>query len=113
MTDKIVVLVTAGNLRESRRIARRLVQSHLAACVNITQPVRSVYRWRGKVAEDREFLLIIKTSRKRFAEVKSTVLKIHSYTTPEIISLPILEGSEAYLAWLDHSVKSDADKAAE
>lgn len=113
MTDKIVILVTTGNLRESRRIARRLVQSRLAACVNITQPVRSVYRWEGKVAEDREFLLIIKTSRKRFAEVKSTVLKIHSYTTPEVISLPILEGSESYLAWLDHSVKSDADKAAE
>ncbi|HEX5481351.1 MAG TPA: divalent-cation tolerance protein CutA [Terriglobia bacterium] len=105
MTDKIVVLVTAGSLQESKKIARRLVESRLAACVNVTPPVQSIYRWQGKVAEDREFLLIIKTSRKRFAEVKSAVLKIHSYTTPEIISLPILDGSNEYLAWLDDSVR--------
>lgn len=112
MTDKIVVLVTAGSLRESKKIARRLVEARLAACVNITQPVRSIYHWGGKVAEDKEFLLIIKTTRKRYPEVKAAVLETHSYTTPEIISLPILEGSDAYLTWLDHSVKPAVDKAA-
>lgn len=104
MTDKIVVLVTAGSLRESKKIARRLVESRLAACVNVTQPVRSIYRWQGKISEDREWLLIIKTTRKRFAEVKAAVLEIHSYTTPEIISLPILDGSKDYLVWLEDSV---------
>lgn len=109
MTDKIVVLVTAGNLRESRKIARRLVESRLAACVNITQPIRSIYRWKGKVANDREFLLFIKTTRELFEEVKTAVTRSHSYTTPEIISLPIIDGSPDYLQWIEESVKNSDD----
>lgn len=109
MTDKIVVLVTAGNLRESRKIARRLVESRLAACVNITQPIRSIYRWKGKVANDREFLLFIKTTRELFEEVKTAVTRSHSYTTPEIISLPIIDGSPDYLQWIEESVKNSEE----
>lgn len=105
MTDKIVILVTAGNMRESRKIARQLVESHLAACVNITQPIRSIYRWKGKVADDRELLLIIKTTQALFKEAKASILSNHSYTTPEIISLPIVDGSPDYLQWIEDSVK--------
>jgi len=105
MTDKIVVLVTAASLRESAKIARQLVEAKLAACVNITQPIRSIYRWQGKMADEREFLLIIKSTRELFPEIKAAVSKIHSYQTPEIICLPIIDGSENYLQWLGDSVK--------
>lgn len=105
MTDKIVVLVTTANLRESTKIARQLVEAKLAACVNITQPIRSIYRWQGKMADEKEFLLIIKSTRELFPEIKAAVSKIHGYQTPEIICLPIIEGSENYLQWLSDSVK--------
>jgi periplasmic divalent cation tolerance protein len=104
VTDKIVVLVTAGNLRESRKIARHLIESRLAACVNVTMPAESIYRWKGKVSKSREYLLVIKTKRNLFDQVRSTVQKSHSYTTPEIISLPISDGSPDYLQWIDNSV---------
>ncbi|MGH9377760.1 MAG: divalent-cation tolerance protein CutA [Terriglobia bacterium] len=110
MTDKIVVLVTAGSAREATKIASHLVESRLAACVNISAPVRSLYRWQGKIKDDREFLLFIKTRKNRFREVKDAVLKIHSYTTPEIIALPVIEGSAAYLRWIDESVTKPALK---
>jgi periplasmic divalent cation tolerance protein len=104
VTDKIVVLVTAGNLRESRKIARNLIESRLAACVNITTPVESIYRWQGKVSKSREYLLIIKSTRNLFDELRSAVARIHSYTTPEIISLPITDGSADYLQWIGSSL---------
>lgn len=104
MTDKIVVLVTAGSLRESRTIARKLIESRLAACATITSPVQSIYRWEGKVSKSREYLLIIKTMRNLFDKLKSEVLRLHSYTTPEIIALPIVDGLSEYLQWIESSV---------
>ncbi|HEV2500514.1 MAG TPA: divalent-cation tolerance protein CutA [Terriglobia bacterium] len=104
MTDKIVVLVTAGSQREAAKIARNLVESRLAACVNISPPVRSIYRWEGKIQNDSEFLLLIKTKRSLFRAVKESILQIHSYTTPEVIALPVTEGSQAYLRWIDDSL---------
>lgn len=106
MTDKIVILVTAGNRREARKIARHLVEARLAACVNITQNVQSIYRWKGKLADDKEFLLLIKSTRELFSEIKAAVSKVHSYTTPEIICVPIIDGSEDYLQWISDSVKA-------
>jgi periplasmic divalent cation tolerance protein len=106
VTDKIVVLVTCGSAKESRRIARRLVEQRLAACVNILEvPVRSIYRWKGNVESATERLLIIKSSRKRFAALQRAVQKLHSYNVPEIIALPIESGSRNYLAWLSESVR--------
>lgn len=106
MTDKIVVLVTCGSQREARRIARALVDARLAACVNVVQaPVESIYRWKGRIETTREFLLVIKTSRKRFAGLEAEVRRLHSYDVPEIIALPIDRGSQPYLAWIDQSVK--------
>ena len=101
MTDKIVVLVTCGSLREARTIARELVERRLAACGNVVEaPVRSIYRWRGKVESAKEFLLILKSSRQRFAAVEAAVQKLHSYAVPEIIALPVSTGSRAYLGWI-------------
>ncbi|HMD98842.1 MAG TPA: divalent-cation tolerance protein CutA [Terriglobia bacterium] len=106
MTDKVVILVTAGKLAEAKRIAKHLIEAKLAACVNITQPVQSLYRWEGRIAHDQEVLMIIKSTRELFPEVKAAVCKLHSYKTPEVICLPIVDGSEEYLAWIGASVKS-------
>jgi len=105
MTDKLVVLVTCRSAKEGERIARRLVQARLAACGNIVRsPVRSIYRWKAKIESAREFLLVIKTSRRRFAELQVAINHLHSYEVPEIIALPIAAGSQGYLSWLAESV---------
>ncbi|MFZ3216355.1 MAG: divalent-cation tolerance protein CutA [Candidatus Acidiferrales bacterium] len=107
MTDTIVVLVTCGSRKEARKIARALVARRLAACVNeMGVPVTSTYRWKGKIESAKEFLLLIKTSRKRFAALRDAVQALHSYDVPEIIALPIAEGSRNYLQWISESVKS-------
>jgi periplasmic divalent cation tolerance protein len=108
VTDKIVVLVTCESAKEARRIARALVEQRLAACVNILEvPVRSIYRWKGRVESAKEFLLVIKSSRKRFAALQSEIKKLHSYDVPEIIALSIERGSRDYLAWLNESIRPD------
>jgi periplasmic divalent cation tolerance protein len=105
MTDKFVVLVTCGSRKEARKIARTLVERRLAACVNeMGTPVRSVYRWKGKVETAQEFLLVIKTTKRRFAGLRAAILELHSYDLPEIIALPIVEGSRAYGDWIAESV---------
>lgn len=105
MTDKVVIMVTAASRRECRKIARHLVEAKLAACVNITQPINSIYRWEGKLADEKEFQILIKSTRDLFPEIKAAISKIHSYHTPEIICLPIIDGSRNYLLWIADSVK--------
>ncbi len=107
MTDKVVVLVTAGSAEECGKIARSLVEKRLAACVNILGPVRSVYRWEGKVEDEQEHLMVMKTEQKRFGALRGEVERLHSYDTPEVICLPIAEGSEKYLNWLAESVREE------
>jgi periplasmic divalent cation tolerance protein len=105
MTDKVVVLVTSASLREAKRIAKHLVEAKLAACVNISAPVRSIYRWEGKIADEGEYLLFIKSTRDLFPELKAAIASIHSHHTPEIICLPIIDGSRNYLQWIGDSTK--------
>ena len=105
MTDKVVILVTASSPEECRNIAQHLVESKLAACVNITPRIESVYRWEGKIVHDNEYQIFIKTRRDLFAEVKAAIARLHSYQNPEIICLPVIEGSPDYLRWIDESVK--------
>jgi periplasmic divalent cation tolerance protein len=107
MTDKIVVLVTCGSMKEARSLAKAIVEARLAACVNVvTAPVESVYRWKGRVERAREYLLLIKTTRKRFAALRREIEQLHSYDVPEIIALPISMGSLGYLRWLSDSVRA-------
>jgi periplasmic divalent cation tolerance protein len=102
VTDKRVVLVTCGSEEEASRIARRLVEARLAACVNILEsPVLSIYRWKGRIEKATEHLLLIKTRRSRLKALEAAVKRLHSYETPECIALPISEGSRGYLAWLE------------
>jgi periplasmic divalent cation tolerance protein len=101
MTDKIVVLSTCDSQEEAVRIARHLVEQRLAACVNILPGARSIYRWKEQVEDAPEWVLAIKSRRDLFAALRAEIEKIHSYETPEIIALPVVDGSETYLAWLD------------
>ncbi len=104
MTDKIVVLVTCSSTREARKIARALVERRLAACVNILERMESVYRWKGKVEEAFERLLVIKTAREKFSALQTAVRELHSYEVPEIVALPLVDGLEEYLGWIEASV---------
>lgn len=105
MTARLMIFVTCGNVREAQRIAETLVEERLAACVNIHQAaVRSVYRWKGKVEQEREFLLVIKTTSRLFSRIERRVRELHSYETPQIVALPIVAGSRPYLAWIGESV---------
>jgi periplasmic divalent cation tolerance protein len=102
VSDKrpIVVLVTAGSADNAGLIARALVEERLAACANIVPGVRSIYRWEGRVVDDAEWLLVIKTERTRFAALEARVRALHTYTVPEVIALEVVEGSRPYLEWL-------------
>ncbi len=100
MTDKIVVLSTCSSAEEAERIARALVSKRLAACVNLLPAVRSIYRWKEAVEDAQETLLVIKSSRALFEDVRAEIEKLHSYEVAEVIAMPIVDGSEAYLEWL-------------
>ena len=104
MQEFIVVYVTAGSAEEADRLARSLVDERLAACVNRIKSVQSVYRWQGKIEQSEEELLIIKTSRDRFAALEKRVRELHSYSVPEVIALPVIEGSSNYLKWIKEQV---------
>jgi periplasmic divalent cation tolerance protein len=105
MTDKRIVLSTAGSEEEARKIARHLVDHQLAACVNIIPQVQSIYRWQGKVEESREWLLLIKTTTAKFSNVREAIDELHSYDLPECIALSIDDGSAAYLDWIEQSIR--------
>jgi len=104
MTDKIVVLSTCGSAMEADAIARRLVEKRLAACVNLLPGAKSIYHWKGAVEESAEVMLVIKSSRELFSELRSELEKVHSYEVPELIALPIVDGSEQYLEWIDREL---------
>ncbi len=105
MFEPILVLVTCGSEEEALKIAKALVEEHLGACVNLVSPVRSIYRWEGEVRDEKEWLLIIKTQKQRLEELERKVKALHSYSVPEIISLPITEGSSAYLNWIKENTE--------
>lgn len=98
--EAIVVYITAPNEDEAARIAKAIVEERLAGCANIVKGIRSIYSWQGKIEDDAEVLMIVKTQRHLFEPLKKRVKELHSYTVPEIVALPIVEGSEDYLNWL-------------
>jgi periplasmic divalent cation tolerance protein len=99
-----IVLCTTSNIDESKKIARILVEQKLAACVNIIPKINSIYAWENNIVEDEEFLLIIKTTKEAFAELKQTIKQNHSYSVPEIIAIDIAAGDENYLNWITKSL---------
>jgi periplasmic divalent cation tolerance protein len=96
----LVVFITTSSYEEARKIADALVSQKKAACVNIVPKVNSLFRWKGKIEDVEESLMVVKTRAELFPDVVSTVKSIHSYEVPEIIALPIIEGNPDYLSWL-------------
>jgi periplasmic divalent cation tolerance protein len=104
MSERIVVLMTAGSCEEAEQIAQTLVADMLAACVNVIPGITSVYRWEGQVQRHREWLLLAKSRQDVLDELIQRVQALHSYDVPEIIALPLVGGSEEYLRWVDAEV---------
>lgn len=104
MTDKAVVLSSCSSEDEARRIARKLVEARLAACVTIVPKARSIYRWKGEIEEAEECLLVIKTSRNLFDRLRVELEKAHSYEVPEVVAMAVVAGAPNYLNWLDREL---------
>ncbi|MGD0281715.1 MAG: divalent-cation tolerance protein CutA [Dissulfurispiraceae bacterium] len=108
--DAIVIYITAPNEEMGAKLARTLVEERLAGCVNIIKPVRSIYRWQENIEDDTEVLMIVKTQKNLFASLNSRVKELHSYSVPEVIAVPVVDGSEEYLKWLEEVTGKDLDK---
>ena len=98
--DELVVFITASEEYEAARIAKELVEGRLAGCVNIIKDIRSIYSWEDKIEDETEVIMIAKTQKTLFDSLVKKVKELHSYTVPEIIAMPLEEGSEEYLKWL-------------
>jgi len=107
MTDKRIVLSTAGSQEEARKIAHALVERRLAACVNIVGPIESVYRWKGAVESAPEHLLVIKTTAAAFPRVRDAIREMHSYELPECVMVAIEDGDQEYMRWIGESVNRE------
>ena len=101
----VIVLTTIGGTTDGREIASTLVTERLAACVNVLGEMDSIYRWKDGVESDRERQLIIKTTADRVAALKVRLHEIHSYELPELLVLPVADGSEPYLSWVRQSTR--------
>ncbi len=104
-SSAVVLLCTTPTPATAHRMARRLVLSHLAACVSCVPGARSYFWWQGRLDQARETLMIIKTTRRRLAATMRAISALHPYTVPELIALPIVAGSRPYLTWLQRACR--------
>lgn len=98
--DAIVVLVTTSSEEEATSLGKLLVEQQLVACVNVLPKVKSIFQWEGKISEEEEYLMILKTRKPLFKALEETIITQHSYEVPEIIAMPIEVGSQSYLSWI-------------
>jgi periplasmic divalent cation tolerance protein len=110
MTDKIVVLSTCATQEEAEKLARALLDARLAACVNVIPRIRSYYRWKGAIESADECLLVVKSSRELIGAIGAVLEKEHSYEVPELLALPVVEGSANYLNWLLANLRSGPEE---
>ncbi len=106
MTSYIQVVTTTARREEAQRIARELVEKRLAACAQVVGPITSIYRWQDKIETDEEWQCWCKTRGELFTQVEEAIRSMHPYETPEILAVPVVAGSERYLAWLDAQTSS-------
>lgn len=100
-SDTIMVLCTCPDLESADRISRHLVENRLAACVNISSPIRSVYRWQGEIETADEYMLFIKATTASYDELEHAILSIHPYELPAVVAVPIVKGLQNYLGWIN------------
>ena len=113
MTGYIQVFTTTAERTDAQKIARALVEQRLAACVQIVGPIESTYRWQGNIETAQEFQCWIKTKSDLYEALEQAIRKLHPYSVPEILSIPIAAGSESYLQWLGEEVRPDTTSQTE
>lgn len=101
MSEYLQIVTTFDNVRDAEQLARHLVENRLAACVQISGPMTSIYRWQGALETSEEWACVIKSRRELFPQLESTIKSLHPYDEPEIIALPIASGSAGYLKWVE------------
>lgn len=104
MSDYMIVLTTVASDADAKALARALLERRLVACVNVLPDAQSLYRWQGKVADESECVLLIKTRVDRYDRLAAAIKELHPYEVPELIAVPITQGSSAYLRWIDESL---------
>lgn len=109
LQQPILILSNVPDKETATRIARELVDSRAAACVNILQGIHSVYRWEGKTEEAAEIPLLVKTTADRYDEIEAMIKRLHPYDVPEIIALSVTDGLPAYLQWLVTETRKNVD----
>ncbi len=107
MKSYIQVTTTTETREQAQTLAQHLVETKLAACVQITGPITSIYRWKGKVEKTQEWCCLIKTKDNFYNKVEAAIKNMHPYETPEIIAVPIVKGSKEYLKWIDDELRED------
>lgn len=112
MTNKIVVLSTCATAEDAEKLARELLDARLAACVSVIPQIRSFYRWQGKIENSSEFLLVVKSSRDLFEPLRARLEAAHPYELPEVLALPVIDGSPNYLSWLDTELTAAGEPVA-
>jgi periplasmic divalent cation tolerance protein len=110
MTDYIQVVTTTERREDAERIARTLVEERLAACVQVTGPITSTYRWQGQIETAQEWQCWAKSRRGLYDKIEQTIRRLHPYEVPEILAMPILAGSAGYLAWLEGETERGKDE---
>lgn len=105
MSDYIQVFVTAGSREEARTIAGAIVEQRLAACVQVVGPIHSTYWWQGQIETAEEYLCLIKTNRRVYRSLEVAIKDVHSYETPEILAMPVTEGNDDYLRWMQGELR--------
>ena len=108
MNGYIQVITTTAERADAQKIARALVEERLAACVQIVGPIESTYRWQGNIETAQEFQCWIKTKADLYDRLEQAIRRVHPYSIPEILAIPVLEGSESYLQWLGQELRPDA-----
>lgn len=111
MPEYLVVTTTLGDAQQAFDLARALLLKRLIACVNIVPGVRSLYRWKGELADETEQMLVMKTRAERYPELSAAVSELHPYEVPELIAVSLDDGAPAYLAWIDECLEMDPDDA--
>ncbi len=102
--DYVMVLTTTGSEEEAEKISEELIEQNLGACVQVYGPIKSMYSWEGKIERSEEWMCFVKTSSDKFSKIEDKIKEVHSYENPEIIALPIIDGSQEYLKWLDENL---------